>query len=105
MVIFGKRLENTEECKNYIETPECEFAISAKHMQIEYRNESHKFYAKDNGSDSGTFYKIERPIKLKQGYVLAFGESSMAITTLELNKLSVKFLGGSREDQSLYFSF
>ncbi len=71
------------------------------HIAVQYRQSEARFFVKDNGTESGTYLKVEKPLRLIQGEVLAFGESSMAITAAG-ETLALKFLGGSYEDKSLY---
>ena len=99
LTYLGKGHERAQ--KDYIEIPTCETTVGVNHILLEYRSAAKGFYVKDNGSEAGTFLKIERPLKLKQGYIFAFGESSMAIASLEEAKILLKFLGGSKEDKSL----
>lgn len=93
-----------EEAENYIAIDESEKAIDAKHMMIEYRSREAVYYIKDNNSDSGTFLKIQQPLKLVPGYIFAFGESSMAIAYIDGMTITLKFLGGPKEGQTLYVS-
>ena len=81
--------------------PKSEASIGPKHVAIQYRKDSKKYYVKDNGSESGTYLRIDKPLELKQGYILAFGESNMAVATEEGNGISFKFLSGSKDDQTL----
>ncbi len=84
-----------------VKIPQNETGIASAHVAIQYRKTSRKFFAKDNGTESGTYLKVEKPLLLSQGDVLAFGESSMAVMMVG-KKLTLKFLGGLIEDQTLY---
>ena len=85
---LGKKISD-ENSANYIKIPESETAIDAKHMEIQYRDD--KYYVRDNGSESGTFFRIDKPLKLIPGYIFAFAESSMA----EIGRASCRERGSS----------
>lgn len=97
---LGKRLGD-ETIRNYVEIAESETAIDKKHVSIEYKSNEQAYYLKDNGSESGTFLKVQAPLKLIAGYIFAFGESSMAISYIEGMTITLKFLGGSKEGRTL----
>lgn len=49
------------------------------------------------GEGMGTFIRIEKPIKLKNSYIISFGDSHMMIT-LENSMLSLRFIEGPKLD-------
>ena len=82
-------------------------SLGAKHLMIKYNPSTSKYYLKDLGDGSGTFARIDIPVLLKHGYIISFGESHMVVhLSGDSTKpsLTVKFLDGSKADQSFQYS-
>jgi hypothetical protein len=95
-VYFGKQAmdDETGEYKNDIVLPSTELGIGLMHFVIQYNRTQHAYSVKDLGQGSGTFIKIEKPLILTSGNVIAFGESHMAVDLLLDGKIQLKFLEG-----------
>ena len=50
-----------------------------RHMIIKYNISDHRYYLQDLGNGSGTFVKIESPLKLKNGYIISFSDSHLTV--------------------------
>ena len=57
----------------------------------------------DLGYGTGTFIKILNPLPIKDGYIISFEESHMAIT-LNDEQMLIKFLDGPKADMEFIFS-
>ncbi len=68
---------------------------------IQYQRATGGYYVKDNGQGLGTFLKIDSALELNLGHILAFGESSLAVTAIEADRLELRFLEGPRADQTM----
>jgi hypothetical protein len=55
------------------------------------------------GDGTGTFVKVVQPLQLKDGYIVSFGESHMAIS-ISQDIIKFKFLEGPKCDQEYSFS-
>ena len=86
--------EATGEHKNDIVLPLNEPGIGMMHLIIQYDSVHSSYTVKDLGQGSGTFIKIEKPLKLNSGNVIAFGGSHMAVDLLIDGKIQLKFLEG-----------
>ena len=97
MVYFGKQDadEATGESKNDIVLSSEEPGIGLMHFVIQFNRTQNAFAVKDLGQGSGTFIKIQAPLKLTTGNVIAFGESHMAVDMLLDGKIQLKFLEGA----------
>ena len=93
--------DSPEKETNAVVIPKSEAEVGPKHMIVQYKKETRSYQIKDNGFESGTFLRIGKPIEIKQGYIFAFGQSSMAIMAIDSAKLALKFITGSREDEVL----
>jgi len=67
---------------------------------------------KDTGEGSGTFVRVDRPLILSNGFLIAFGESHMVVQIQKVRgdqmgetktKLSLKFLDGPKAQESFTF--
>lgn len=48
-------------------------------MIIKYNLADKRYYLRDLGDGSGTFMKIQKPLPLKNGYIISFGDSHMTV--------------------------
>jgi len=96
--------ENLEDWPNDIIIPVDELGMGNIHLVIQYRPDDKAYYIKDYGQGTGTFVKIEKPVVLKEEFIVSYGESHMQISALREEKIQLKFLDGSKSDQILYFS-
>ncbi len=97
----GKTAE--EECANDIVLPAEEQGLGKKHMVIKYNPETHSYALKDLGDGTGTFVKVDSALTLKQGYIISFGDSHMAVNIRLNEKIQLKFLDGPKTDQTFTF--
>lgn len=74
---------------------------AAVNSVIQFQRAAGAYFVKDNGQGLGTFLKIEEPLELKAGHVLAFGETSMAVMMVMGSEIQLRFLDGPRADKSL----
>jgi hypothetical protein len=49
-------------------------------MIIRYNLSDRRYYLQDLGNGSGTFVKIDSPLKVKNGYIISFGDSHMTVS-------------------------
>ena len=61
-------------------------SVSRYHAQIFYKNEI--FYLSDIGSTTGTFIKIEEPIRLQENMIIEIGSFQLIIKNIEILKNS-----------------
>eukprot|EP01022_Parablepharisma_sp_SALTPOND_P033571 TRINITY_DN89047_c1_g1_i1.p2 TRINITY_DN89047_c1_g1~~TRINITY_DN89047_c1_g1_i1.p2 ORF type:complete len:185 (+),score=8.28 TRINITY_DN89047_c1_g1_i1:1224-1778(+) len=73
------------------------------HSLISYKKTTNGYYVKDNGHGLGTFLKIERPFELSPGHIVAFGESSLAVTAATAEQIHLKFLDGPRAEENMFY--
>jgi len=99
-----ERTAETTECVNDIVIPSEEQGMAPRHLLIKYFTETKSYSIKDLGDGTGTFVKIDSPLELKQGYIISFGDSHMAINTRLNGKIQLKFLDGPKTDQTLYIT-
>lgn len=93
--------EATGECPNDILVPAGEVGMGDVHLVIQYNPEDRGYAIRDYGNGTGTFIKIERPLALKRGYIVSYGDSHMYVNMLTENKIQLKFLDGPKADQML----
>eukprot|EP00826_Nyctotherus_ovalis_P012242 TRINITY_DN13219_c0_g1_i2.p1 TRINITY_DN13219_c0_g1~~TRINITY_DN13219_c0_g1_i2.p1 ORF type:complete len:172 (+),score=19.23 TRINITY_DN13219_c0_g1_i2:365-880(+) len=101
-VYIGTHSKSPDEFANDIEVPEKEGGMGHKHLVIKYSIETKEYFLKDLGEGTGTFIRIDRPLALKQGHIISFGDSHMAISIRVGGKIQLKFLDGPKTDQTLY---
>lgn len=53
--------------------------IGKRHLIIKYNLDDKKYYIRDLGDGSGTFVRLDRPLTLKNGYIISFGDSHMTV--------------------------
>jgi hypothetical protein len=51
-----------------------------RHMIIKYNMIDRRYYLQDLGNGSGTFVKIDNPLRMKNGYIISFGDSHMTVS-------------------------
>jgi len=56
-----------------------ETGVGKRHMIIKYSLAEKRYLLRDLGEGSGTFVKISLPLLLKNGYIISFGDSHMAV--------------------------
>jgi hypothetical protein len=52
---------------------------SKRHMIIKYSMFDRKYYLRDLGDGSGTFVRVDKPLTLKNGYIISFGDSHVSV--------------------------
>ena len=52
-------------------------AEDRRFMKINYVDK--KYFLRDLGDGNGTFVKIDKPMTLKNGYIISFGDSHMSV--------------------------
>jgi len=103
-VYIGTRNKSPDEFANDIEVSEGEEGMGHKHLVIKYSMETKRYFLKDLGEGTGTFIRIDSPLALKQGHIISFGDSHMAVSIRLGGKIQLKFLDGPKTDQTLYCS-
>ena len=93
--------EITGECPNDIVVPSDEIGMGGIHLLIQYKPERKTYFMRDCGQGTGTFVKIERPLVLKLGYIISYGDSHMYVNLETKDKIQLKFLDGPKSDQML----
>jgi len=88
---------------NDIIIPSEEQGMGGRHLVIKYSIETKEYFIKDLGEGTGTFVRIDYAIPLKQGFIISFGDSHMAVNIRLNKKIQLKFLDGPKTDQTLYF--
>jgi hypothetical protein len=53
--------------------------IGSRHMIIKYNMDDRRYYMRDLGDGSGTFVRLDQPLELKNGFIISFGYSHMAV--------------------------
>ena len=48
-------------------------------MIIKYNMTDKHYYMRDLGDGSGTFVRIDQALKLKNGYIISYGDSHMTV--------------------------
>ena len=48
-------------------------------MIIKYNIDDRHYYMRDLGDGSGTFVRLDKPLELKNGFIISFGYSHMAV--------------------------
>ena len=91
-----------EQIVNDIVMPAEEQGMGGKHLLIKYTSETKSYAIKDLGEGTGTFIKVDSVLPLKQGYIISFGDSHMAVNIRLNGKIQLKFLDGPKTDQTLY---
>lgn len=100
-VYIGTHGKSEEEFDNDIVIPEEEEGMGHKHLVIKYSMETKEYLLKDLGEGTGTFIRIDTPLLLKQGHIISFGDSHMAVNIRAGGKIQLKFLDGPKTDQTL----
>ena len=87
---------------NDIVLPEKEKGIGKRHFMINHSKGNPQtdlgvYSIKDMGEGMGTFIRIDKPIKLKNSYIVSFGDSHM-IVQIDNSVLSIRFIEGPKVD-------
>lgn len=87
---------------NDILLPEDEKGAGKRHFMIKYNkgksySEKQNYFLKDMGDGMGTFIRIEQPLKLKNSYIVSFGDSHMMVN-IENNLLTIRFVEGPKAE-------
>lgn len=75
-----------------------------RHTIIKYSLADRRYYIRDLGEGSGTFVKVARPLVLKTGYIISFGDSHMTVNFFEgrsskaHQRMQLKFIDGPKTD-------
>eukprot|EP00826_Nyctotherus_ovalis_P054860 TRINITY_DN722_c0_g1_i1.p2 TRINITY_DN722_c0_g1~~TRINITY_DN722_c0_g1_i1.p2 ORF type:complete len:158 (-),score=29.29 TRINITY_DN722_c0_g1_i1:1184-1657(-) len=93
--------DNVEGYQNDIVVSSNEIGMGATHLVVQYRPDERAYFVRDYGQGTGTFVKIEKPVVLKEGFIISYGESHMLVNTLTNNEIQLKYLDGQRADQTL----
>lgn len=93
--------DNCEECPNDIVVSIDEIGMGSTHLMIQYKPDKHSYFIRDCGQGTGTFIKIEKPLIIKEGFIVSYGESHMHISALNSEKIQLKFIDGPKSDQIL----
>ena len=80
-----------------------EKGVGKRHFMIKYqkgngKTENSKYYIKDMGEGLGTFIRIDNPLKLKNDYIICFGDTHM-IVRIDSSILALRFIEGPKIDQ------
>lgn len=81
-------------------------------MVIKYNMSDRRYYLQDLGNGSGTFVKIDAPLKVKNGYIISFGDSHMTVSFYNdivnrdqiMDRIQLKFIDGPKTDATYEFS-
>mmetsp|Transcript_334 Transcript_334/g.354 ORF Transcript_334/g.354 Transcript_334/m.354 type:complete len:247 (+) Transcript_334:6-746(+) len=103
---IGSALEDSTGVLNDLAILEEEKGMGKMHLVITFNPTVKKYSIKDLGQGTGTFVRIDNPLKLKENYIISFGESHMAIQFLDPNEDSIvlKFLEGPKQGETYTFS-
>lgn len=87
---------------NDILLPEDEKGAGKRHFMIKYNKgksklEKQSYFLKDMGDGMGTFIRIEQPLRLKNSYIISFGDSHMMVN-IENNLLTIRFVEGPKAE-------
>lgn len=93
--------DGAEGHRNDIVVSNNEIGMGATHLVIQYRPSERAYFIKDYGQGTGTFVKIERPVVLKEGFIISYGESHMLVNAIMDDQIQLKYLDGQRADQTL----
>jgi pSer/pThr/pTyr-binding forkhead associated (FHA) protein len=82
-----------------------EAGIGLQHFHIRYSAEEKKYYIKDLSQGSGTFIKIQAPLKLQTSQIISFGGNHVTVLLGPENKyITLKCLEGIRTNEKFTFS-
>jgi hypothetical protein len=72
-----------------------EQGFGKKHMLIKYVAEAKQYFLRDLGDGTGTFVKIQAPLKVSNGFIVSFGDTHMTLCVeKEKKQITIKFLEG-----------
>lgn len=75
--------------------------IGGRHLIIKYNMDDRKYYMRDLGDGSGTFVRLDRALELKNGFIVSFGYSHMAVNIFKdtgRDQILLKFIDGPKTD-------
>jgi hypothetical protein len=82
--------------------------IGGRHMIIKYSMDDRHYYMRDLGDGSGTFVRLDQSLELKNGFIVSFGYSHMAVNILgddgdsygrnSNTRVQLKFIDGPKTD-------
>jgi pSer/pThr/pTyr-binding forkhead associated (FHA) protein len=87
--------------------------IGSRHMIIKYNMDDRRYYMRDLGDGSGTFVRLDQPLELRNGFIISFGYSHMAVNVYGesagrgsggSDRISLKFIDGPKTDQTFEFT-
>lgn len=82
-----------------------EVGIGRQHFQIRYAAEEKRYYIKDLSQGTGTFIKIQSPLKLRTSQIISFGGNHFTVLIGPENKcITLKFLEGIRTNEKFTFA-
>lgn len=83
--------------------PAEELGVGKRHMMIKYSESSRKYCLKDLSDGTGTFVKINKPLKLVSNYIISFGDSHFTVV-IDGSQITLKFLEGIRANEKRIFT-
>jgi hypothetical protein len=89
---------------SHVVLPE-EEGMGSSHFSISYIEGA--YYIQDLGKGTGTFIRIDSRLKLKNRYVISFGDNHMGVSinhSLTTSTLSLRFLDGPMSSQEFEFN-
>jgi len=116
-VYFGA-CDNSPDIPNDVLLSKEELGIGKVHMVIKYYTDASAYYIKDLGDGTGTFIRLDKPVALKHGFIISFGDSHMVVNLpnserseesargdlqSRSSELTLKFLDGPKADTSITF--
>lgn len=93
--------EKPGEVSNDITIPLDEIGMGSTHFLIQYKTGKRVYQIKDFGQGTGTFIKLQKPLAVKEGYIISYGDSHMYANAINDEKIQLKFLDGPKVDQTL----
>ena len=79
--------------------------LSATFFVIEYDNISRLYSLKDMDRGTGTFLRIEKPMPLRDGIIVSFGDSHMLVSIDSTSQdIDLKFIDGPKFDTNVKYS-
>ena len=82
-VFVGSRLTENDQILNDFVIDEFTKGMGSRHFVIKYVVNCKNYFITDLGDGSGTFVKVIEPLKLRDGFIISFGNSHMSIHLLD----------------------
>lgn len=104
LVYAGSLYYEGEKVINDILLPQSEKGVGKRHFLIQFKKfPGPGYFIKDLGDGMGTFIRLSQPLKLKNNYIISFGDSHMIvfIDCSNSSKLTLKFIDGPKVDEKL----